>query len=158
MHKYISIALALALLATSLIAAGCSSAGSASSDESKTKVWGYVATADQAKLEVAESTPTRDSLRVDKVLSPDSAWLVVHRETDGKPGDRVGLLHVDEGISGNLDIPIDNMAGANIIVALHADKGTLDQFDFDMMNKETSADRPYFVDGKELAGVVALPD
>ena len=41
-----------------------------------------------------------------------------------------------------------------VIVAVHADRGTVGEFDFDMMNKEMSPDRPFFVNEAELAAVV----
>ena len=157
MNTYVRAALVLALLAVAAIAAGCSSTGSESGD-SAMKVWGYVVSADRAQLKVADTASSRDSLTVEKVVSPGPAWLVVHLEKDGMPGDRVGLLHVDEGVSSNLDVPLDAVTGKRVIVALHADKGSPDEFDFDMMNKEMSPDRPYFVEREELARVVAFAD
>ena len=53
-------------------------------------------------------------------------------------------------------MPLQDVNGDKVIVALHADKGARDEFDFDMMKKETSPDRPYFVDREELARVVTL--
>jgi hypothetical protein len=38
-----------------------------------------------------------------------------------------------------------------VIVALHGDKGTPGTFDFDMEAFAASPDKPYFIDGKELA-------
>jgi hypothetical protein len=38
---------------------------------------------------------------------------------------------------------------------LHADRATNGKFDFDMMKKEMSPDRPFFVGGKELSTVVS---
>ena len=51
---------------------------------------------------------------------------------------------------------LEDVTTSNVIVAVHADRGEAGEFDFDMMNKEMSPDRPYFVDGKELATVVTV--
>jgi hypothetical protein len=79
---------------------------------------------------------------------------VVHADEDGTPGERVGLAHVEGGESYRVKVPLDGVTTDNVIVAVHADRGTPNEFDFDMMNKEMSPDRPYFVDEKELASVV----
>ena len=57
------------------------------------KVWGYVAAADKAQLEVAENQDGVNELVVKRVLAPSDAWVVVHADMNGKPGMRVGLAH-----------------------------------------------------------------
>jgi len=140
--------LTCALLAALALVAGCSSEAP--------KVWGYVATADSAQLELAEEQAGTSSLSVDRVLVPENAWIVVHLDDNGKPGDRVGLLAVEKGESADLVVPLEGVTSDNVIVAVHADRGTDGEFDFDMMEKEMSPDRPFFVDSAELAKVVAL--
>ncbi len=158
MHRFIRAGVVLTLLGAVALAAGCSSSASASDSEGapKMRVWGYVASEKNAQLEADTAQKGQDTLKIDRVLAPGPAWLVVHLDKDGVPGDRVGLLHVDKGRSSNLEIPLKNVTTQRVIVAVHADKGTEGKFDFDMMNKETSPDRPYFVDRKELAQVVSL--
>lgn len=140
--------LAVSVMAAIALLAGCSTGSP--------DVWGYVATADSAQLELAEEQTGDTSLVVDRVLAPENAWIVVHLDDNGKPGDRVGLLAVEKGESADLVVPLEGVTTDNVIVAVHADRGTEGDFDFDMMAKESSPDRPFFVDGAELAAVVAL--
>jgi len=142
---------AVALLA----AAGCTSTQSAEKDP---KVWGYVASADSAQIDLAENQDGVEELVVDKVVAPGGAWVVVHADDNGKPGMRVGITHVDKGESTNVKVKLKDLTTPKVIVAVHADRGKAKKFDFDMMNKEMSPDRPYFVDGKELAKVVTVRD
>ena len=157
MHRSVRVGLVLALVLVVAALAGCSSSASADSGASPSmKVWGYVASAKNAQLEVSESQSSDTVLTVDRVVTPGPAWLVVHLEKDGMPGDRVGLVHVDKGESTDVEVPVEGVTTPKVIVAVHADKGTLEEFDFDMMDKEASPDRPYFVDRKELAKVVEI--
>lgn len=147
-------AFVIAVLAISVLAlAGCSTSNK---DSEKSKVWGYVTTAQEAQLELPADQPGATTIVVDRVLTPEPAWVVVHEEVDGKPGARVGLLHVDAGESKDLSVQLGGLTTDNVIVAIHADRGTADEFDFDMMKKEMSPDRPFFVDGSELAKVVSV--
>lgn len=120
-------------------------------------VWGYVAAPERAQLEVAEEQPSSAFILVDRVLAPEDGWLVVHREVDGKPGDRVGLEHVSRGVSTDVEVELEGVEdGDTVIVAVHADRATPNTFDFDMEAAEQSPDRPFFVDRKELAAMVML--
>ena len=121
-------------------------------------VWGYVASADKAQLEIDENQDGVDELVVKRVLSPTDGFLVVHADMNGEPGKRVGYVAVKRGESVDVKVPIRGLTTPKVIVALHADKGTSGTFDFDMMNKEMSPDRPFFVDGKELAKMVTVRD
>jgi hypothetical protein len=157
MRRIILASLALASIAIAGIAmTGCTSAETKKADT--TKVWGYVASPDKAQIEVAENQDGAKELTVKRVLAPSDAWLVVHADMNGKPGMRVGLAHVKRGESLDVKVPLENLTTPKVIVAVHADKGTADKFDFDMMNKEMSADRPYFVNEAELAKVVTVRD
>ncbi len=120
------------------------------------KVWGYVASAKNAQLALAENQPGGSELVVDTVVAPGDAWIVVHADDNGKPGERVGLAHVKRGESSDVKVTLSGVKTDKVIVAVHADHGTAGKFDFDMMNKAMSADRPYFVDEKELAKVVQV--
>jgi hypothetical protein len=152
MRRIIRAGLALALLGIVLVLAGCSS----QSADAGMKVWGYVVAEKNAVLELAESQPGVTELTVDRVLAPGGAWVVVHADDNGKPGERVGLAHVDKGESNDVKVSLKGVTTDKVIVAVHADKGTAGKFDFDMMNKEASPDRPYFVDESELARVVTV--
>ena len=153
-RTFAKVALVAGLLSL-LAAAGCTSQQSAEKDP---RVWGYVASADSAKIDLAESQDGVDELVVDKVVAPGGAWVVVHADDNGKPGMRVGITRVDRGESTNVKVKLKDVTTPKVIVAVHADRGKADKFDFDMMNKEMSPDRPYFVGGKELAKVVTVRD
>jgi hypothetical protein len=156
MNRILRLSVLVALASTVLISAGCMSSKPAATDTSK--VWGYVAAPDKAQLEVVENQNGVDTLVVKRVLAPADSWVVVHADMDGKPGMRVGLTHVKKGETLDVKVPLKNLTTPKVIVALHADKGTPEKFDFDMMNKEMSLDRPFFVNGAELAKVATVRD
>ncbi len=133
---------------------GCASDSKAESKNPD--VWGYVASADKASIKLAEDQDGAKQLVVDKVVAPGDAWIVVHADDNGKPGMRVGLKHISKGESTGVKVTLKDLTTPNVIVAVHADRGKAGKFDFDMMNKEMSPDRPYFVNEKELAKVVKV--
>jgi hypothetical protein len=153
MKKMSAVILAV-MMVLGLALSGC--AGQEEPTEGAMEVWGYVASADKAQLELDENQDGVNELVVDRVLSPGDAWIVVHADDNGKPGMRVGIAHIDKGESTNVKVKLEDLTTPKVIVAVHADKGTADEYDFDMMNKEMSPDRPYFVDGAELAKVVVV--
>ena len=141
----------IAVFVGTLALTGCTAATEASHPTDG--VWGYVAAAGDAQLEISGAA-SADEVVVDRVLSPGDAWLVVHLDDDGKPGMRVGLQHVDEGESLDVAVALEDVSTEKLIVAVHADKGAEGEFDFSMDDPSGSPDRPYFVDGSELAVVV----
>lgn len=146
-----------ALVVGALALTGCSAA--VETLEGDMEVWGYVASADNAQLEIAEDQNGTEELVVDRVLAPGDAWIVVHADDNGKPGMRIGLERVEKGESTNVKVAFDEeIPTPKVIVALHADKGESGEFDFDMMNPKMSPDRPYFVNREELARVVLVRD
>ena len=155
MKRTLLASMLLALAGAALLASGCSGT---KAETDTTKVWGYVASADKAQLDVAENQNGANEIVVKRVLAPSDGWIVVHADMNGKPGMRVGLAPVKRGESLNVRVPIKDLTTPKVIVALHADKGTAGTFDFDMMNKEMSPDRPFFVNGAELAKVVTVRD
>lgn len=155
MKKTTRVALA-ATLALALVAlAGCTSPAEAEKSDNP-DVWGYVTADKAAQLEIAEEQMGVDELVVDRVLAPEDAFIVVHADDNGKPGERIGLQPIDKGESTNVKVKLDKVPTAKVIVAIHADRAKDDEFDFDMMAKEMSPDRPFFVNEKELAAVVTV--
>lgn len=153
MKRTLRYALMAALVLALVALAGC-----ASEEEGEGMgVWGYVASADNAKLELSEDQTGAEELLVDRVVAPEDAWVVVHIDEGGMPGERIGLARVEKGETTDIRIELD-MEVASVIVAVHADRGTAEEFDFDMENKEESPDRPFFVDEEELAKAVKLRD
>lgn len=118
-------------------------------------VWGYVANADDASLEVSDQLGAT-SLVVKQVESPGPAWIVVHTDDDGMPGERVGLARIEKGVSSDVSVELEGLTSEKVIVAVHADKGEVGEFEFDMEDREDSPDRPFFVGGAELAEVVVV--
>jgi len=154
MHRKIMLAAAAIAVVGSIALSGCADSSAAGEDDPG--VWGYVASAEDAQLEVTADQTGVGELVVDRVLVPENAWVVVHADDNGAPGERVGLAHIDEGESTAVSVPLEGVTTSDVIVAIHADRGTEGEFDFDMMDKEMSPDRPFFVDGEELAAVVRV--
>jgi hypothetical protein len=151
MNRILILSLVAAIALSALGLSGCTA--DTETSHPTDGVWGYVASAANAQLEIS-GTATSDELVVDRVLTPGDAWIVVHLNDDGKPGMRVGLQHVVEGESLDIPVALEDLNIDSVIVAMHADKGEAGEFDFSMDDPTGSPDRPYFVDGKELAVVV----
>lgn len=110
-----------------------------------------VKTAD-ASVEATDQIGAERELTIARVDAPADAWLVVHKAVGGKPGERVGLVRVKAGESSDVKVPLGtDMLPETLLVALHADRGQSEKFEFDMGDKLGSPDQPYFVDGDEVA-------
>lgn len=144
------------LAAAALLAVGCVPNPADAERSEDPEIWGYVASADSARLYVNPDQVGATELVVDRVLAPQDAWVVVHLDDNGKPGMRVGLEPIKKGESTNVKVALEEVGTPKVIVAIHADRGTPGEFDFDMMAPTMSPDRPYFVDGKELAAEVEV--
>jgi hypothetical protein len=122
------------------------------------KMLGVVVAAKNAAFEVRDQPGAFTTLAVDRVLAPGPSWVVVHLDMDGKPGARVGLTHVGGGESRAVIVVLDPKVelSEKLLVALHADRGVVGAFEFDMERFDSSPDKPYFVDGMELAKAVRV--
>lgn len=125
---------------------------------SEAKMLGVVVAASNAALEVSDQPGAGSVLEIDRTLAPDASWVVVHLDMDGKPGKRVGLAHVDVGESRDVRVDLDPGIELTdkLLVALHADRGITGKFEFAMDRFDTSPDKPYFVNGMELATAVTV--
>lgn len=119
------------------------------------KVWGYVTGEEFGQIDVVDQIGV-DTLVVKRVKAPSDAWIVVHLDDNGKPGERVGIEHISKGESRDVEVELKGVTSEKVIVAVHADKGEADEFEFYMEDKMGSPDRPFFVNDKELAKVVAV--
>jgi hypothetical protein len=155
MRRVLLLAALAAMALGSLVLSGCSTASAQSGGMALPKVWGYVAGEKFAQLDVADQLGAK-TLTVKRALVPTDAWVVVHLDDNGMPGKRVGLVHISKGENVDVKVPLKGVTTQKVIVALHADKGTPGVFDFDMMKKAESADRPFFVNEKELGKEVAV--
>jgi hypothetical protein len=116
------------------------------------KMVGIVATEKTAVLKVMDQPAEGGSITVASVKVPGPSWIAVHLDDNGMPGARIGLVPVPAGESSNVRVPIDNVKLTDkIIVAVHADRGLVGKFEFSKDAFDASPDKPYFVDGMELA-------
>jgi len=112
---------------------------------------------DDASLEATDQVGAEGTLTIAEVDAPADAWIVVHKDAGGVPGERVGLKRVSRGTSSDVEVELtEEMLPESLIVALHADRGGDGVFDFDMSDKLGSPDQPFFVDGAEVAVVVKV--
>jgi hypothetical protein len=144
------------VLAVVTIAGAATYAYTASRGE--TKMLGVVVAAKNAAFDVRDQPGVFTTIAVGPVLAPGPSWVVVHLDMDGKPGPRVGLAHVDAGETRTVTVVLDPKIELTekLLVALHADRGVTGAFEFDMDKFEASPDKPYFVDGMELAKAVRV--
>ncbi len=151
MKRSLNVAVAVAVV---LLAGGIAAYSYAAGPQ---KMTGVVVAGRNASFDVSKPV-TNGALTVDRVLAPDDSWVVVHLDMDGKPGTRVGVAHVAAGSSSDVGVKLDPNVPLTdkLIVALHADRGVRGSFEFDMKNFGSSPDKPYFVDGKELAKEVPV--
>ena len=121
------------------------------------KVGPFGVKTDEASIEATDQVGASTVLVIDAVDAPADSWVVVHKDAGGAPGDRVGLARVKTGTTRDVQVELTtDMLPENVIVALHADRGDAEVFDFDMSDKLGSPDQPYFVDGDEVAVVVKV--
>lgn len=107
---------------------------------------------ERGSIEATDQVGATTSLTIDRVVAPADGWIVVHKDADGSPGPRVGLKRVEAGTSTDVTVELDTeMLSEKVFVALHADNGNEEVFDFDMRDKLGSDDQPFFVDGEEVA-------
>jgi hypothetical protein len=113
---------------------------------------GVVAAKRAAAIEVMDQPGAKGSVMVARVLAPGQSWIAVHLDEGGMPGTRIGLLAVPSGESRDVEVKIDDVKLTDkLIVALHADRGVVGTFEFSKDKFDSSPDKPYFVDGMELA-------
>lgn len=115
---------------------------------------GVVAAADDAELELAESSVSSDGVEVQRVVSPGPGWLVV---VSLEPGSGIlGRLAVPSGESVGLSVPLDTLDASLVRVRLQVDRGSTGEFEFDPARPERSPDKPVFVGGECVEGDIAL--
>lgn len=121
---------------------------------------GVIVAEGNVALEVGDQLGATDAIVVERVLAPSDSWIVVHLDDDGMPGPRVGLLRVEKGESSDVSVALESTMPLtpNLIVALHADRGVSGKIEFDPQRFESSPDKPYFVDGEEVARVVKVSE
>lgn len=115
---------------------------------------GIIAAAGSASLEATDQVGPADTIVVRRVLAPGAAWVAVYLiGAGGVPTRRVGLVRVPAGESLGVVVPIDPRQALTdkLLVALQADLGVADTFEFDPAHPEEGADKPYVAGGVELS-------
>lgn len=120
--------------------------------------FGVKADRGDAAIELSDQRRVVDSLFVSKAVAPAGSWVVVHLDDNGMPGMRVGLKAIPKGESVDFRVDLDAEDGLTdtLFVAIHADRGVIGEFEFDMDRKLESPDQPYFVEGEEVAASVMV--
>lgn len=104
-------------------------------------------------IEVANQTLAEDGrLTIDRVTSPEPAWLAVHAATEAdEETPPLGYTAVSPGVSENITVTIDPLLATDTLVAiLHQDAGEADVFEYPgadepMRRAETAVAVPFGV-------------
>jgi len=148
-RRHIIIVAATALVCAALLVWGVTTG---------TSVMGYVTAEGTASISAADQSAASGSVVIASVVTPEDAFVVVHQSVDGKPGKRLGYTWVPAGTSTNVVVKLDPgvEVTADLIAAVHGDRGEPGELEFDMQNMQGSPDRPFFVNGAEVATVFAV--
>ena len=83
------------------------------------------------EIEISELDVSQDGvLTVDSVLSSQNGWVVIHTFDDEVVGELVGIVHVDSGLTRDVQVPLRwREASAFLLVTLLADNGRIDTYE-----------------------------
>jgi plastocyanin len=102
---------------------------------------------EEAMEEMASSVTVGDqdasggTVTIEKVVSDQPGWLVIHITRNGAPGPVIGQSPVSEGSNANVEVAIDlAQATQQLFAMLHLDAGTVGEYEF------PGDDVPIFVD------------
>lgn len=84
---------------------------------------------------------------LDTVASAEDAWVVVHADKNGAPGEVLGHTFLEAGISQNLPVLLQGDVTDTLHAVLHLDTGEPERYEFD---EDESVDAPF-----ELNGTIA---
>lgn len=120
---------------------------------SEGEVMGVMTGENDASIVVVDQPDAKGEVVIAEVVAPADSFVVVHQSDGGMPGKRVGYALIEKGESTNVRVNLDPKVALTpeLLAAVHADRGTRGELEFDMDNMERSPDRPYFVGGKEVA-------
>jgi hypothetical protein len=104
---------------------------------------------------IGDATRTVDatSVVVSAVTAPAQSWVSISLETtSGLIGGILGEKLVPSGTTTGVVVPLRVSPGAqNLVAALHADLGTIGQFEYSPLDVGTSKDQPYIAGGKTVS-------
>lgn len=92
------------------------------------------------------------SLTLQQVTSPGPGWVVIHADEKGSPGEILGYVSVEEGVS--FDVVVEapsNQYGETIHAMLHVDKGIIGQLEFPQ-----GPDRPVYAGSRLISKPISL--
>lgn len=96
-------------------------------------------------LVVKDQSAMEGKITIPEVVSEGPGWLVIHIQSDGKPGAVIGYSFVSPGVNKNLIVEIDAGKATDTLYAmLHADAGAAGTYEF------PGPDSPVTVGGKTL--------
>ncbi len=99
-----------------------------------------------AMVTVTDQSVDGGQLTIAEVDSTGPGWLVIHVQTDGKPGAVLGYTPVKAGVNTNVIVKVDDSEATPVLYAmLHADAGKVGVYEF------PGADAPVQVDGQMVA-------
>lgn len=80
---------------------------------------------------------------ITEVVSDRAAWIVIHDDQGGKPGDAIGHARITEGTNSNVSVDLDvQSATLNLYAILHVDEGQPGIFEY------PGGDVPLTIDGQ----------
>ncbi len=80
---------------------------------------------------------------IPEVVSDRAAWIVIHEDQEGEPGDAIGRARVSEGTNTDVYVDLDvRSATLNLYAMLHIDEGKPGIFEY------PGADVPLLIDGQ----------
>jgi hypothetical protein len=142
----------IGVAAAVLLVMGALAVSYASTRRATTMV-GVVVAHGGASIEATDQLGVQGALTVDRVVAPDASWVAVYNKgMGGMPSTRVGLVRVPAGESRDISIPLDTSVRLteSVMIVLVADRGTSSVFEYDPKRFDTSTDKPYWVDGKQV--------
>lgn len=121
----------------------------------------------EAALDIVDQPGTTHTLKVDRVLAPGPSWIVVTQVVMGPvrgmmseepstpvvmPRGRVlAIVAVPKGEMRDVIVPLDPGTPLTrmVSVVLHADRGIIGSYEFDMDDFADSPDKPYFREAQD---------
>ena len=68
---------------------------------------------------------------ITEVVSDRAAWIVIHEDQNGKPGDAIGRAKISAGVNSNLSVDLDvQSATSKLYAILHVDEGKPGIFEY----------------------------
>jgi hypothetical protein len=124
---------------------------------------GIVVKFNEAALNVEEQPGATTTLKIDRVLAPGPSWIVIQQIVMGPPRGMgseepttppapmvkpriLAIVAVPAGESRDLIVPLDPSVPLTqmLRVVLHADRGVVGKFEWDMNRFAESPDKPYY--------------